>query len=170
MQIEELQKIAFSLGLIIKIQVRETLGLCFFKIVVAEQRDNIVKIWGEMKGWTLLNTEGLQLDTLKIISTSPPFVSELIWATSMAWAIEKKNIKKARLLAIYDTEGYSTKLVRYFKIIGFKVVKEVGSSPIDLFLRLVWGGAGTLMNGECFHILNKIEKKLSSIDNSQPAW
>ena len=169
MKIEELQKLAFSLGLIIKIQVRETLGLCFFKVVVAEQQDNIVKIWGEMKGWTFLNKQGLLLDTLRIINTSPPFVSELIWATSMAWAIEKKNSKKARLLAIYDTEGYSTKLVRYFKIIGFKIVKEVGSSPIDLFLRLVWGGAGTLMRGDCSHILNKIEKKLSSIDNPQPA-
>ena len=87
----------------------------------------------------------------------------------MAWAIEKKNSKKARLLAIYDTEGYSKKLVRYFKIIGFKIIKEVGSSPIDLFLRLIWGGAGTLMKGDCLHILNKIEKKLSSIENSYPA-
>ena len=169
MKIEELQKIAFSLGLVIKIQVRETLGLCFFKIVVAEQKDNLVKIWGEMKGWTFLNKQGLQLDTLRIINTSPPFVSELIWATSMAWSIEKKNSKKARLLAIYDTEGYSKKLVRYFKIIGFKIEKEVGSSPIDLFLRLVWGGAGTLMIGDCLYILNKIEKKLSTINNPQPA-
>ncbi len=169
MKIEELQKIAFSLGLIIKIQVRETLGFCFFKVVVAEQKDNIVKIWGEMKGWTFLNKRGIQLDTLRIIRTSPPFVSELIWATSMAWAIEKKNSEKARLLAIYDTEGYSIKLVRYFKIIGFEIVKEVGSSPIDLFLRLVWGGAGTLMKGYCFHILDKVEKKLSSIDSIYPA-
>ena len=169
MKIEELQEIAFSLGLVIKIQTRETLGLCFFKIVVAEQKANIVKIWGEMKGWTFLNKQGLQLDTLRIISTSPPFVSELIWATSMAWAIEKKNSKKARLLAIYDTEGYSLKLVRYFKILGFKIVKEVGSSPIDIFLRLVWGGAGTLMKGDCYVILSKIKKKLSSIDNAQPA-
>ena len=114
MQIEQLQKIAFSLGLLIKIQVRETLGLCFFKIVVAEQKDNIVKILAEMKGWTYLNKQGIQLDTLRIISSSPPFVSELIWATSMAWAIEKKKSKKARLLAIYDTEGYIKKLVRYF--------------------------------------------------------
>ena len=169
MKIEELQKIAFTLGLVIKIQVRETLGLCFFKIVVAEQKENIVKIWGEMKGWTILNKQSLQLDTLRIIGNSPAFVSELIWATSMAWAIEKKNSKNARLLAIYDTDGYSLKLVRYFKIIGFKVVKEVGSSPIDLFLRLVWGGAGTLMKGDCFDILNKIEKKLSLIDSHQQA-
>ena len=164
MKIDELQKIAFSLGLVIKIQVRETLGLCFFKIVIAEQTDNIVKIWGEMKGWTYFNQESIQLDTLRILSNSPPFVSELIWASTMAWSIEMKVSKKARLLAIYDAEGYSKKLVRYFKIIGFKVVKEVGSSPIDLFLRLIWGGAGTLMKGDCSYILNKIEKKLSLIE------
>ena len=161
MKVEELQNIALSLGLVIKIQVSETLGLCFFKIVIAEQKDNIVKIWGEMKGWTYLSKQGIQLDTLRILSKSPPFVSELIWASAMAWALEMKAGKKARLLAIYDTEGYSKRLVRYFKIIGFKVVKEVGSSPVDLFLRLIWGGAGTLMKGDCSYILNKIEKKLS---------
>ena len=169
MQVEELQNIAFSLGLVIKIQVREILGLCFFKIVLAEQKDNVVKIWGEMKGWTFLNKKGIQLDTLRILKTSPKFVKELIWATTMAWAIEKKSSEKVRLLAIYDTEGYSKKLVRYFRIIGFKIVKEVGSSPIDLSLRLVWGGAGTLMKGDCFDILKKVEKKLPSINSSQPA-
>ena len=163
MKVEELEKLAINIGLLIKIQVRETLGLCFFKIVIAEQKDNIVKIWGEMKGWTYLKNNGIQLDTLRILSNSPSFVSELIWATTMAWAIEKKSSNKARLLAIFDSEGYSKKLVRYFKLIGFKIVKEVGSSPLDLFLRLVWGGAGTLMTGECMPILKKLEKKLSLI-------
>ena len=163
MKVEELEKIAFSIGLVIKIQIRETLGLCFFKIVIAKQKNNIVKILGEMKGWTFLNNKGIQLDTLRILKNSPPYVSELIWASTMAWAIEKKASKKVRLLAIFDNEGYSKKLVRYFKIIGFKTIKEVGSSPTDLFLRLVWGGAGTLMRGECLFILNKIGKKLSLI-------
>ena len=160
MKVEELEKLAFSLGLLIKIQVRETLGLCFFRIVIAEQKENIIKILGEMKGWTYLNKNGIQLDTLRILSKSRPFVSELIWATTMAWAIEKKSSKQARLLAIFDSEGYSKKLVRYFKIIGFKIVKEVGSSPVDLFLRLIWGGAGTLMTGDCLYILKKLEEKL----------
>ena len=164
MEIDYLQNIALSLGLQLKIQVRETIGLCFFKIVIAEQKENIVKIWGEMKGWTYLNKQGVQLDTLKILRNSPPYVSELIWASTMAWAIEKKETTNVRLLAIYDDEGYSKKLVRYFKIIGFEIVKEVGSSPVDLFLRLVWGGAGTLMNGNCLKILTKIKKKLSFID------
>ncbi len=166
MQVEELEKVATSVGLLIKIQVRETLGLCFFKIVIAEQKENSIKIWAEMKGWTYLNKQGIQLDTLRILSKAPPYVSELIWATTMAWAIEKKSSNKARLLAIFDSEGYSKKLVRYFKLIGFKIVKEVGSSPVDLFLRLVWGGAGTLMTGECIPILKKLEKKLSLIEDN----
>ena len=45
-------------------------------------------------------------------------------------------------------------------------MKEVGSSPVDLLLRLVWGGAGTLMNGECNSILKKLEKKLTLIHKS----
>ena len=121
MKVEELQNIAFSLGLIIKIQVRETLGLCFFKIVIAEQKDNIVKIWGEMKGWTYFKKQGIQLDTLRILSNSPPFVSELIWATTMAWAIEMKVSKKARLLAIYDAEGYSKNLSDTLRLLDLKL-------------------------------------------------
>ena len=166
MKVEELEKLAISIGLLIKIQVRETLGLCFFRIVVAEQKDNVIKIWAEMKGWTYLNKKDIQLDTLRILSKAPAFVSELIWATTMAWAIEKKSSKKARLLAIFDSEGYSKKLVRYFKLIGFTIVKEVGSSPVELLLRLVWGGAGTLMTAECIPILKKLEKKLSLIKNN----
>ena len=165
MKVEELEKMALSLGLLIKIQARETLGLCFFRIVIAQQNENVVKIWGEMKGWTFLNKKGIQLDTLRILSNSPPFVSELVWATTMAWAIEKKSSLKARLLAIFDSEGYSKKLVRYFRKIGFVIVKEVGSSPSDLFLRLVWGGAGTLMTGDCLSILNKVEKTIFNLRN-----
>ena len=165
MKVEELEGFASSIGLQIKIQIRETLGLCFFRIVIAEQKGNIIKIWAEMKGWTFLNKQGIQLDTLRILSKAPSFVSELIWATTMAWAIEMKFSNKVRLLAIFDSEGYSKKLVRYFKFIGFKIVKEVGSSPLDLLLRLIWGGAGTLMKGESSYILKKLEKKLSLIKN-----
>ena len=104
MTILELQKLANLIGLIIKIQVRETLGFCFFRIVVAEQENNIVKIWGEIKGWSYSGENGLQLDTLRILSNSPPFVSEFIWATTIAWALEKTPCRNARLLAIFDIE------------------------------------------------------------------
>tara|TARA_B100000674_G_C37680908_1_gene841480 strand:- start:57 stop:581 length:525 start_codon:yes stop_codon:yes gene_type:complete len=163
MKVEDLENISESLGLTIKIQVREAFGLKFFRIVIAKIKNNSAKIWGEIKGWTFSLTDGLQLDTLRILKGAPKYVSELIWATTMAWALEQTDCKKARLLAIYDEEGYSKKLTRYFRFIGFNVVKEVGSSPIDLFLRLIWGGAGTLMNGDCISILNKIEKKFQRL-------
>ena len=169
MDINQLQRIADSRNLTIKIQVREVLGLKIFRIIVAQVNDNYVKIWGEMKGWTLPLRDGLQLDTLKILTGSPKFVSELIWATTMAWTLEKTKCKSARLLAIYDSEGYSKKLVRYFRLIGFTFIKEVGSSPSDLFLRLIWGGAGTLMKGDCSEILQKLEKKLLKEDLIYPA-
>ena len=160
MDINQLQRIADSRNLTIKIQVREVLGLKIFRVIVAQVNNNSVKIWGEIKGWTLPVRDGLQLDTLRIRDGSPEFVSELIWATTMAWALEKTSCKFARLLAIYDSDGYSKKLVRYFRLIGFNFIKEVGSSPSDLFLRLVWGGAGTLMKGDCSTILKNLERKL----------
>ena len=169
MDINQLQRIAESQNLTIKIQVREVLGLKIFRIIVAQVDNNTVKVWGEIKGWTLPVRGGLQLDTLRILNGSPKFVSELIWATTMAWALEKNKCKFARLLAIYDSEGYSRKLVRYFKLIGFNIIKEVGASPSDLLLRLIWGGAGTLMKGDCSKILKKLEKKLLKEDLIYPA-
>ena len=164
MDINQLQIIADSKNLTIKIQLREVLGLKIFRIIIAQVNNNSVKIWGEIKGWTLHSSKYIQLDTLRILKDSPKFVSELIWATTMAWSLEKTTCKFARLLAIYDSEGNSKKLVRYFRIIGFNFIKEVGSSPTDLFLRLIWGGAGTLMKGDCLKILKKLEKKLLKED------
>ena len=169
MTIDFLEDLAKSLNLTIKIQIREVFGLKFFRVVVARITNNSVKIFGEIKGWTFPNKNGLQLDTLRILSNSPEYVSELIWATTMAWALEQTNCENARLLAIYDEDGYSKKLVRYFRLIGFQVIKEVGSVPSDLLLRLIWGGAGTLMKGNCKKILNKIEKKFKNLNLLYPA-
>ena len=169
MTIDALEDLAKSLDLTIKIQKREFLGLIIFKIIVARITNNSVKIFGEIKGWTFPNKNGLQLDTLRILSNSPEYVSELIWATTMAWALDQTNCEKARLLAIYDEDGYSKKLVRYFRLIGFNVIKEVGSSPSDLLLRLIWGGAGTLMKGDCKKILNKLERKFRKLNLLYPA-
>tara|TARA_B100000945_G_scaffold155502_1_gene124699 strand:+ start:72 stop:560 length:489 start_codon:yes stop_codon:yes gene_type:complete len=162
MDVAVIENIGESLGLTIKIQLREALGFNFFRIVVATQEKSSVKIWGELKGWTIPLLNGLNLDTMRVVKQSPPYVSELIWATTMAWAIERTSCRYARLLAIYDDEGYSKKLVRYFRLLGFNVVKEVGSSPADLLLRLIWGGAGTLMKGDCSKILDRLIKKLKN--------
>ena len=97
MKVEELEKLAGTIGLLIKIQVRETLGLCFFRIVIAEQKDNIIKIWAEMKGWTYLNKKGIQLDTLRILSKAPAFVSELIWACLLYTSPSPRDLYQSRM-------------------------------------------------------------------------
>ena len=40
-------------------------------------------------------------------------------------------------------------LRNYFQKRGFEIVKDVGSAPVDLPLRIIWGGAGTLMTADC---------------------
>ena len=78
MTIVELEELAKSLDLTIKIQMREVFGLKFFRIVVARISNNSVKIFGEIKGWTFPNKNGLQLDTLRILNNSPKYISKLI--------------------------------------------------------------------------------------------
>ena len=51
--------------------------------------------------------------------------------------------------------GQHARLVRYFKKRGFVSVREVGSSPIDLPLRTIWGGAGSLMTADCHAVLER---------------
>ncbi len=46
------------------------------------------------------------------------------------------------------------RLICYFTKRGFHAVREVGSAPLDLPLRMIWGGAGTLMLGDCEAILS----------------
>ena len=54
-----------------------------------------------MKGGTFLNKKDIQLDTLRILSKAPAFVSELIWATTMAWAIEKKIKQQSKTFSYF---------------------------------------------------------------------
>lgn len=62
----------------------------------------------------------------------------------------------AELLAINDSELYHSKLVRFYKRIGFKIVHEVtGSSIGDLAHMLVWGGIGTRMDANITELLLK---------------
>ncbi|CAE7770477.1 unnamed protein product, partial [Symbiodinium pilosum] len=51
--------------------------------------------------------------------------------------------KEAFLLAIYDEDKQHERLVRYYKGLGFKVIKDAES--IDYQDQVIWGGQGTLM-------------------------
>ena len=87
----------------------------------------------------------------------------------MAWAIESTPCRRARLLAINDDESQHEILIRYFQQKGFKIVREVGSSPLDLPFRMVWGGAGSLMVSNCLDVYNVSchlwEKSQRKLDN-----
>ena len=76
----------------------------------------------------------------------------------MAWALEETPCRNVRLLAIYDENNQHKILQRYFRRRGFKTVRNVGSSFFDLPLRLVWGGAGAFMVGDCKEVLERSYK------------
>ena len=151
-----LEKEASDRGFLLRIQVRRPLNIWSFKLVVAEMmsRDKI-QLWGEMKGWAYKNTNGLQLDTMKVSKNANYKVGDLVWAATMAWALEETPCRSARLLAIHDENNQHEILQRYFRRRGFKTVRNVGASPMDLPLRLVWGGAGAFMVGNCEEVLDK---------------
>lgn len=58
---------------------------------------------------------------------------------------QNNGCQVAEFLAIDDEAFQHKRLVRYYKRVGFRVVKYVGDGITDIPDRLVWGGCGTLM-------------------------
>ncbi len=83
----------------------------------------------------------------------------------MAWALESTPCKTSRLLAIHDEDQQHLRLIKYFGKRGFKVVREVGSSPLDLPLRTIWGGAGSLMVADCLEVF-EYSRRLWNINSA----
>ena len=151
-----LEKEASDRGLLLRIQVRRPLNIWSFRLVVGEMTSkDKIQLWGEMKGWAYQNTRGLQLDTMKVSRNANSKVGDIIWAATMAWALDETPCKSARLLAIYDENNQHEILQRYFRRRGFNTVRNVGSTPRDLPLRLIWGGAGAFMVGDCQEVLDR---------------
>ena len=154
--LDHLGKDALEAGLLLRLKVTRPLNLWALRLVVAEYLEpNKVRILGEMKAWAYKGVNGLQLDTMRVHPNAPSGVGHLVWAATMAWALEETPCKKARLLAIRDDERQHECLVRYFLRRGFQVIKEVGSAPNDLPLRMIWGGSGALMVAECTEVFKK---------------
>ena len=61
----------------------------------------------------------------------------------------------AEFLAIDDAEYQHRRLIRYYKMMGFREVRYVGEELRDIPDRLVWGGCGTLMTEDIDFILRK---------------
>ena len=151
-----LEKEASERGFLLRIQVRRPLSIWSFRLVVGEQTsEEKIQLLGEIKGWAYQNTKGLQLDTMKVGRNANHRVGDMLWAATMAWALEETPCRSARLLAIYDENNQNKLLQRYFRRRGFNTVRNVGSSPLDLPLRLIWGGAGAFMVGDCEEVFER---------------
>ena len=151
-----LEREASDRGMLLRIQVRRPFHIWSFRLVVGEMTSkDKIQLWGEMKGWAYNNSKGLQLDTMKVGKNATSKVGDMLWAATMAWALEETPCRSARLLAIYDENNQHKILQRYFRRRGFNTVRNVGSTPFDLPLRLVWGGAGAFMVGNCEKVLGR---------------
>ena len=151
-----LEKEASERGFLLRMQVRKPFNIWSFRLVVGEKTSkDKIQLWGEMKGWAYKNTKGLQLDIMKVGKNADSKIGDIVWAATMAWALEETPCRSARLLAIYDENNQHKILQRYFRRRGFSTVRNVGSSPLDLPLRLVWGGAGAFMVGNCEEVLDR---------------
>lgn len=119
---------------------------------------------GDLKAWALPNADGLRIDSLQVAGRergeTDRGVAPLITAACFAWALESTPCRRARFLAIRDDARQHRRLVRYFQRLGFTPERELGSAPWDLPQRLVWGGAGLLMQGDCRRVLERCATRL----------
>ena len=154
--LERLELQASERGLLLRLQVARPLGLWSLRLVVAcLGPKGTAQLLGEMKGWAYGTSNGLQLDTMRVVPQSPAGVGDLIWAATMAWALEATPCRRARLLAIRDDERQHRRLLRYFRQRGFQLEQDVAAALWDLPLRMVWGGAGALMSGSVEQVLER---------------
>jgi hypothetical protein len=159
--------------LLLRLQVSRPAGLAWgLRVGVARRRDpadpgSPLLLLGELRGWALPSTSGLRLDTMRVQGPDTAAVGPLIWAATFAWALENTPCRRATFLAIRDGEKQHRRLVRYFRQLGFEPLRELGAGPTDLALRLIWGGSGLLMRGDCAEGLVRSARRLGLGGN---AW
>ena len=81
-----------------------------------------------------------------------------------SWCLEATPCRRATFLAIRDGEQQHRRLVRYFTQLGFTPLRELGAAPADLPARLLWGGAGLLMQGDCGEGLRRSARRLGLLE------
>ena len=87
--LNDLEVQARERGLLLRLKVGRPLGLWSLRLVVAEQlAADRLQLQGEMKAWAYGATTGLQLDTMRVRPQAPAGTGDLIWAATMAWALE----------------------------------------------------------------------------------
>jgi hypothetical protein len=73
--------------------------------------------------------------------------------------LEHTPCRRARFLAIHDTDRQHRRLVRYFRALGFEPLRTLGSAPADWGPRLIWGGSGLLMEGDCEETIRRCARR-----------
>jgi hypothetical protein len=68
---------------------------------------------------------------------------------------QENGCRVAEFLAIDDEEFQHKRLVRYYRRVGFQVIKYVGEDFMDIPDRLIWGGCGTLMREDLDVLIRK---------------
>ncbi|KAL5857456.1 hypothetical protein ACOSQ3_004914 [Xanthoceras sorbifolium] len=138
----------------------QTLGP-FFRITAKslETQNELGKAEGLIRVW--LGGRILHLDSIRLrretlgMERSIFGIGLFIGAVAIRYGYEC-GCTTAELLAINDSDIYHTKLVRFYKRIGFEAVHEVTGSTIgDLAHMLVWGGIGTRMDANVEDLLIK---------------
>lgn len=161
LSLQRIEELAAAQGLKLRLRAPRRLAVWSLQVVVARPlAAGRAELLGELKGWALPTPAGLQLDTMRVQGRNTAGVGPLIWAATFAWALESTPCRSARLLAIRDDAQQHRRLVRYFERLGFGPVREVGAGFTDLPLRLVWGGSGLLMRGDCAEGLERCGRLL----------
>ncbi|PIN19763.1 hypothetical protein CDL12_07553 [Handroanthus impetiginosus] len=113
----------------------------------------VIRVWF---GGKILHLDSMRLNRETIGMEKSIFgIGLFIGAVAIRYGYEC-GCEKAELLAINDTDLYHSKLVRFYKRIGFNPVYEVtGSSLGDLGHMLVWGGVGTRMDANLGDLMIK---------------
>ena len=159
-----IEQAAAARGLLLRLQVRQVVAITTLRVVVARPHSGqAALLLGELKAWALPVRAGLQLDTMRVQGAQTQGVGALIWAATFAWALEATPCRRARLLAIRDNDQQHRRLVRYFRRLGFEPIRDVGAAAADLPLRLVWGGAGLLMRGDCAVGLERVWRQVDQL-------
>ncbi len=136
------------------------LGLWSLRAVVARPLGpERAQLLGELKGWAFPPGRVLRLDTLRVQGERSAGAAPLLLAAACAWALEQSPCRQARFLAIHDDDRQHRRLVRYFRGLGFAPLRELGASPADWGPRLLWGGSGLLMEGDCEETVRRCARR-----------
>ena len=164
--LEQLEQEARLRGLLLRLQVSRPAGLAWgLRVGVARRDGERLLLLGELKGWALPSARGLRLDTMRVqAGDDTAALGPLIWAATVAWALEATPCRQATILAIRDSDVQHRRLVRYFRALGFAPLRELAAGPADLAPRLLWGGSGLLMRADCAEVLRRSVRRLGGLD------